>query len=220
MSLTEALVALVVGFALLALSATVTLRMAGVVAELRVDAEVVEIHRLVGGVLDTELAGARPGLDWAEDPDGLAVRAFRGWGVVCRPVEDGAIVGWMGLRLPDPAKDSLELVLADGRSVVVGLESTAAADPDPCSGSGAARVVRWPAELEVRPDPVLVRLFERGLYALTDAFRYRRGRGGRQPLTPAVLDADRSGLRVVDGVPEARLGMPDGSVRVRRWVAR
>ncbi len=42
---------------------------------------------------------------------------------------------------------------------------------------------------------VLARLFERGSYHVSGAaLRYRRGRGGRQPLTPEVFDTPPSGF--------------------------
>ena len=128
MSLAEMLIAVLAGFVLLLVAWSSTLRMADTSARLRRNAQLVEVHRLVTGVLDAELAGARPGVDWVEDPAGLAVRAFRGWGVVCRPFDQAVVVDWRGLRLPDPTKDSLELVLADGRSTVVDLTSAATAD--------------------------------------------------------------------------------------------
>lgn len=217
MSVVEALTALLAGIVLLAAGWSLTGGMARAAADLRSDAEAVEVHRLVGSVLDAELAGARPGVDVMADPGGLALRVFRGWGVVCSTSMNGVAVEWRGLRLPDPTKDSLELTLADGRQRVVALVETSAGSE--CEGSGDVRRLIWPdGSLTGYPAPVLVRVFERGVYSVTDAFRYRRGAGGRQPLTPAILDAARSELAVVAGAPEVRVAIPGGSVRTRRWV--
>ena len=42
---------------------------------------------------------------------------------------------------------------------------------------------------------LVARIFERGSYHVVGrALRYRRGLGGRQPLTPNVFDDDRSGM--------------------------
>ena len=81
---------------------------------------------------------------------------------------------------------------AEGRWRAVDLVSVAA-EPS-CAGeapfdAGVGSVgERW--RLGAAPaDPVLLRLFETGSYHLSGgALRYRRGSGGRQPLTAAVLE--------------------------------
>jgi hypothetical protein len=66
-------------------------------------------------------------------------------------------------------------------------------------------VQRWKWHQGGAPAPVLVRLYERGTYYLADgAFRYRRGAGGRQPLTPERV-APGSGFRPVVGGVEIRV---------------
>jgi hypothetical protein len=220
MRVAEALVALLVGMALLEGGARILARAARESGEIVTRAERLETYRLVGSVLDAELAGARAGLDWSADPAGLALRVFRGWGAACAAGGPGVVVAHRGLRAPEPDKDSLELVLGDGGTRWVALAAVEATDPDVvCPAAGDPLRLRWPDDLEDADRPVLVRVFERGLYAVTDAFRYRRGAGGRQPLSPSTLDADLSFLRVDGGAPEVILAPPDGApARVRRWV--
>lgn len=185
--------------------------------------EVVETGRLVGGLLDRELVGARPGLDWRADPDGVALRAWRGTVVACPGDSAAGLAGWYrGLRRPDPTKDSLELVLADGSTAVVALRSVTGADLSggPCAPRGPEGLrLRWDGD-DASPRPALARVFETGLYAVDGALRYRRGAGGRQPLTPLVLDAGASALTAgPEGVEVSMVPLEgEGEERTRRWV--
>ncbi len=121
--------------------------------------------------------------------DELGLRAFRVTGLPCGPgrgSEGGAGVPPTltvpllpsGTRLPDPAKDSVEAVLPDGtlwRTVLQSAERTSE-----CGGALTVTVEGSPGV-----DPLLLRFYERGAYSLSArALRYRRGGGGRQPLTP------------------------------------
>jgi hypothetical protein len=220
MRLVEVMVALMVGFGLLAAGWRVLARGAVAGRELLDRSEFMEVQRLAPWVLELELAGARAGIDWAEHADGLAVRAYRGWGLPCAGPGnaddgDGLVVGYQGLRLPEPDKDSLQLTRADGLQRVVALTSVAALDPPPdvsCPPEGRVLHLGWAEEAldETTGWPgagrvAFLRLFEHGLYAVDDAFRYRRGAGGRQPLTGSVLDAAGSSLRVRGGRPVLEL---------------
>jgi hypothetical protein len=221
MKVLEVAVALAVGFLVIVTGWGLLARGAEASRALLARNDLLEVQRVTTWVLERELAGARPGLDWSPHPDGLAVRAFRGWGLACAVADGGAsgsnselpgvVIDYRGLRQPDPAKDSLQLTAADGRRRVVDLADIAGREPTDvgCPPDSRALHLRWNGD-DVDPVAppravVLVRVFERGLYAVDDAFRYRRGAGGRQPLTNAVLDADGSWLGVRDGVPALEL---------------
>ncbi len=71
--------------------------------------------------------------------------------------------------------------------------------------------------LGLEPEPAsrgIVLIFERGSYHLADgAFRYRRGRAGRQPVTEALLAA--GSFEVERGLVHVRLRLhPDSVARV------
>jgi hypothetical protein len=236
--LLEVVVALAVGFLLLTAGWRV-LGEAAVAGRALIDrSELLEVERLAPWLLERELAGSRPGEDWAPAPEGLSVRAYRGWGARCTDVASGegapgVVVGYRGLRQPDVAKDSVELTHADGRQSVAPLEGVATVDPadlegwggagDRCTADTRPLQLRWPEDDRVVSTPgdavVFVRVFERGLYAVDDALRYRRGAGGRQPLTAAVLDAGRSGLTAAGEEPALALaGRAGGALRHRALI--
>ena len=116
--------------------------------------------------------------------------------------------------MPDPEKDSVLFVTVDG--------SWAAADLVGSSPTGTRCALAPESPLQlwrfsgVPPvGTVLGRVYERGTYYASDgALRYRRGAGGRQPLTPEVLDTRLGGFRVNGGatalelVPIAGYGEP------------
>lgn len=162
--------------------------------------------RATAWILQEELEGvAAPDDVSAPAGDSVSLRAFRGTGRVCgagAPAD--VLVRWSGTRAPDPAKDSVLVLGSDGAWTTRALAARALT-PGGCGvGSPAAAGVeeRWGLD---RPAPaaLLLRVFERGSYHLADdAFRYRIGAGGRQPLTPANVDAARSSLTAA---PPARV---------------
>lgn len=130
-------------------------------------------------------------------PDSLPLRAFRGLGLPCgEAVAPQVLVAARGLRRPDPEKDSLLVLVASGSWWVSGLERAAAASGRACAHEGG--VQHWTLT-DSFPEPILLlRYFERGTYHLAaGAFRYRRGGGGRQPLTSVNLATPPSGFFVV-----------------------
>jgi hypothetical protein len=146
-------------------------------------------------------------------PDTARLRAFRGGGPVCAVADAVVQVLYRGVRLPEPAKDSVLLVGLHGDEVV-GLVSYGRG-PE-CGGSARLVLARSPTA-----PPVMALVFESGTYALSGgAIRYRRGEGGRQPLTEALLtemafEAGPAGVRAhlapdSDSLP--RLRGPRGSV--------
>lgn len=163
--------------------------------------------RVASLLLDVEAGGF---VGASGRPGEVAVRAHRWWGVSCDavPRPGRAALAWRGLRRPDPAKDSLLLIAADGFAAVRALDRVSSSPL--CAVDGIE--VAWTARVG-EPVPVAVRGFERGAYRVDDAFRYRRGRGGAQPLTAARLDPDSSRLEVGPG--EVRLRIDPRPAR--RW---
>ena len=125
--------------------------------------------------------------------DSIPIQAYRGWALICPiPGRSGeARVGRLGIRGPNPEKDSLVLPSVAG-AIVVALIAVRA-DSVGCGSAGVSE--RWLFDPPIVPDSGIARYFERGsLHISGGALRYRRGRGGRQPLTPAVLHIGSSGL--------------------------
>lgn len=162
--------------------------------------------RVVNLVLDVEASGF---VGPSGIPGEVEVRAHRWWGIVCDavPGPGAATVRWRGLRRPDPAKDSLVVIAPDGSEAVRRLERVGTSTA--CGGS-ALRLVWTP--LPHDPAPAVLRGFERGAYRVDDAFRYRRGGGGAQPLSAARFDPDSSALVVTPGGLRLRM-----DPRPSRW---
>jgi len=189
-SLVETLVATLLGAFLVHLGLTTLLRVDQFSRTLSYRHDVVMSVRVTRRVLQGELSRAGRGEDLIVGDDSIAVRAFRGVGIVCVPIGGRvAVVAYRGSRQVDPAKDSLEVVGADGSLTVLDLVG-ARASGTPCPiAVGREGVQEWVTDRDLPTDAVLVRPFERGSYHLSNsAFRYRRGAGGRQPLTPDVWD--------------------------------
>jgi hypothetical protein len=182
--LAEALIAVLLTAVLLHVAWTIAARHTRAVLELIRRAEVLEAGRITGWVLRSELQPSRPGTDWHAAEDGLTARVFRSLAVPCPDSSGpGVLVARLdGLRAPDVAKDSLLLLEPDGRWRGYRVERVGRGGE--CAGEPMMRL-----ELD---DPTAggyaARLYEHGSYHLVDgALRYRRGRGGRQPLTPRSL---------------------------------
>jgi hypothetical protein len=158
------------------------------------EAEGLETVRTVGWLLAREVSGGRWGWEVREvGADSVVLRAFRGVATVLGNGggEERLRVCYGGVRRPAPEKDSVLLMGPDGGWRAFDLE-------DRVSGGGSCTGVRR-GEVEIwtlgrTPDlpdgSVLGRVFESGTYHLVEgAFRYRRGGGGRQPLTPERIHA-------------------------------
>jgi prepilin-type N-terminal cleavage/methylation domain-containing protein len=160
--------------------------------------ELAEAVRIAGTVLVGEARVLEPGVDLGVlTADSVALRAFRGAGVVCGVVGEDVLVRYRGLRDPEPDKDSV-LVLgpeeAAEQAVVLG---ASAAAPGGCPTGEGEEVYRWRLGIEP-PAGTPVLLYESGSYHLAaGAFRYRRGESGRQPLTTEVVEAESSGFRAL-----------------------
>jgi len=204
-SLPEALVALLLGLFVAHLGLSTLARLRELQHRLSSRADAIVSMRVARHALRSELRRGLPGVDWEVGGDSLSLRAFRGSALLCPHVSASAdlVVWFTGDRRPDPAKDSVVLVEADGTSQLRDLVAVGPA-PLPCGSLPADSLEVWTLDAPAYPDIVLARLFERGSYHLAlSALRYRRGNSGRQPLTPEVWEDAGTGWVEAGG----RLGM-------------
>lgn len=215
-SLVEAIVALVLGAFVVHLGLATLLEVDRRVAESSVRTDASLAARIVRVVLRAEFNGADPSVDWSVGPDTIALRVFRGVGVVCPgTVADSTVrVAYRGGRDPDPARDSLEVRGTVGPAIRLALTATRNSSA-PCSIRRAGETVQeWAVDGAFPSGAVVVRPFERGSYHLTGgALRYRAAGGGRQPLTPEVFVDGGSGFEFSG--PLARVVL--APVVGRRW---
>lgn len=186
-SLVESLVAIILSLLLTTVCIAAAAAVRSNVEDLITRRDRIEVERVVTQLLTTELRGVRPGIDWeAPGGDSLSLRAFRGWALLCPSGDSGGpLAAPRGIRMPDSAKDSV-LVLGPGGGWFAARLVRRGAAEGQCGPSGG-RVERW--ELDPPVTGPVARYYERGSYHLSDgALRYRRGRGGRQPLTAQLLD--------------------------------
>ena len=102
------------------------------------------------------------------------------------------VVAYHGERAANPVKDSVLILTAEGwrRADLTGRAS----GPRSCGMDLGGDAEVWTIDPPVTGG-LVVRIFERGSYHVSGgALRYRRGRGGRQPLTLDVFDRDRSSI--------------------------
>lgn len=148
-----------------------------------------DLVRTAHVVLGAELRTLAPADIAALTVDSIRIRAVRGSGVICGLDGGQVLVRYRGVRRPDPAKDSVLLVLeAATAGVAYALEAVAAVTAPTADGAacgGALRLSLAGGPPEVPAGVALV--FETGAYSLAGALRYRRGAGGRQPLTEELL---------------------------------
>lgn len=161
---------------------------------LRVEAS--EARRITRSILGSEIRYLVPHHDLRlVDRERIELRVLRGLAISCAVEADGIMVRYRGIRGPDPEKDSLIVIGAEGRGTLELLASRPMGDS--CAGEEVRpgeRVYRWGLDRE-RGTGRLFLLFESGSYHLSEgAFRYWRGASGRQPLTPELFDDERTGL--------------------------
>jgi hypothetical protein len=211
-SLPEALLAILILFLAVPSAISVFSQFRTAVAGGEARSEGLETVRTVAWLLAEELSGGRPFRDWQAGPgDSVSLRAYRGLGVVSPGFNGtgGLPVCYRGLRNPNPEKDSVLLLGKDGRWKAHDLAARIQSS-DECDGG---RNETWDL-LPPPGNPVLARVFENGSYHFADgALRYRRGRGGRQPITPE---------RIESGSLKARSGGPahlTWRVILRAWTA-
>lgn len=166
-----------------------------VASRLRFEMDLLSARRLVAIVIGKELRAGVRGRDWIGPVlDSLSLRAFRGWGPVCGSGgEPGKIlVAYHGERVANPVKDSVLILTANGWR---GADLTGrASSPGSCGTALGGNPEVWTIDPPVT-GALVARIFERGSYHVSGgALRYRRGRGGRQPLTLEVFDDARSSM--------------------------
>lgn len=189
----EALVALLLGLFIVHLGLDTLARVRSAQAAMAARSDVLLSTRIGRNVLRRELRHSMAGRDWTAAPDSLALRAFRGYAMVCSADSTGSVLllAYHGDRAPDPSKDSVLLIAPEGATHVRALVAVRAA-PAPCA-LGGGEPASWQVDEPPPDEPAVARLFEHGSYHLSgNALRYRPRDGGRQPLTPEVLsDASR-----------------------------
>lgn len=151
--------------------------------------DVISARRLATTVLGRDLRRGIAGRDWLGPVgDSLPLRAFRGWGLACPGGTTGpgvTVVAYRGERAPNPAKDSV-LVLTDEGWLAADLVGRAGTTQPLCPDGLDSDTELWTLDPPV--SGALMRVYEHGSYHLADgALRYRRGRGGRQPVTAEVF---------------------------------
>jgi hypothetical protein len=191
----EVLLSLLLGLAVISLGWGALARQRSVATRLASEMDLLLAQRLGALVIGKELRSGMRGTDWMVlAPDSLSLRAFRGWGPVCGAGTDPGriVVAYLGERVANPAKDSVLILTVNGWRLA-DLTARTANGGSCASGLGGA-VERWTIDPPVG-GALLARIFERGSYHIGEgALRYRRGLGGRQPLTPAVFDDEKSAM--------------------------
>jgi hypothetical protein len=212
------IVALLLGCLVVGLALATLARQRAVQAELTARAERLAAARLARHLLGWEFRAAGGSGAYVAGPDSLALRAYRGLGLVC-PGEGGPRELWVsasGIRAADPAKDSVELLLESGAAMVLGLEALDGSVRR--CGVAPEPLERWTLSGPAPAGVVMGRWFERGSYHLSGgALRYRRGLAGRQPLTPEVVRVPESSFVVGAQGLRLDLVLGDGRVAADFW---
>ena len=221
----EVLVSLLLGLAVISLGWRALAHQRTVASRLRSQMDLLSARRLAAVVIGKELRAGVRGRDWIVGaPDSLSLRAFRGWGPVCGlgPDPGNIVVVYHGERMANPVKDSVLILTADGwRRADL---TRRAPGVGSCSMDLGGDVETWTIDPPV-PGALVARIFERGSYHVSGgALRYRRGRGGRQPLTLDVFDDDRSSIEAREAGVVFRLAADrsnpgdDSSAALRFWI--
>jgi hypothetical protein len=157
-------------------------------------AEALDALRTATALLDRELRPLTRGDYALAPPDSIALRAFRGLALPCDSSAGALRVRYAGIRLPDATKDSV-VALAAGGEVVAGVTGIAAASANASCAATADETVLALTTTAPLPDAPVLLVFERGAYSLGGGvLRYRRGLGGRQPITAPAFDGAATGL--------------------------
>jgi len=189
-SLLELLVAMVLGVLLLGSAIQLFTALTRAVERSIARADRMEAVRTAWVTVERELRAGLPARDWEVTPGGvLELRAFRGVGRVCVGEPEPGVYGvaWRGDRLPVPGRDSVMVLYDDGGWRAAGLTGWWEGW-EPCAAGTDERAARMEWDGPRAGRPLVVRVFERGSYSFHNrAFRYERGEGGRQPLTPEIF---------------------------------
>lgn len=182
-------------------------------------AEVLEATRTGAAVLHADLAALDPLSDvHLAEPESLTLRVFRGVGVVCGFAGPDPLVRYRGVRQPDPQKDSVIVLTASPRprAEILSFASPAVAGCAVSAGEELflIRLATVPSASD------LLAFYEVGSYHLERALRYRRGAGGRQPITAEVF-ADSSRVAAFSGTTALTVELfPEASSSYLRGVSK
>jgi len=161
--------------------------------------------RVASLVIGAETRAAAPADIHGIGPDSLAVRIFRGTGIVCAHENDVTHMRYRGFRQPDPVKDSVLIADTDEVISVSGYGSMGR----PC-GTGEVSLGLRLGGAPQRVGTVLL-VFETGTYHFsTRALRFRRGNEGRQPITDEMLDDAHTGFTPSGSAFSARITLRAG----------
>lgn len=156
-------------------------------AEQRDRTRAAEAVRAASLILEAELRQLTPSDVVAVAAESVRIRAMRGSGAVCGVEGAALLVRYRGVRLPNPAKDSLLLVTGSDGEERPHFAVTEVAWDAACGGALRLGLDVGPAGVPP-PHAGLALIYETGAYHLSDgALRYRAGGAGRQPLTEAVF---------------------------------
>lgn len=194
-ALTEAIVAATLLLMLVQVSWWVTAVQSVVGTRVVTGSRILDETRLIHHVITAEVEQGRGGVDWRLDRGELHLRAFRGTAYRCsgQPVR-GVAVAVSGYRLPDPAKDSVLVLHADGVWRPAALVGRSRRGVPRCEELDGFNAEVWHLD-PPRTDLLVATYYERGAYRFSDgAFRYRRGNGGWQPLTGEGIEVDSAAL--------------------------
>jgi len=199
----QSLVELVVALLLLALFATTALGLLTAELGLFRDAadatEAGNAARFAARLLHSEIATLTAADSRGFDADSSRQRVFRGAAIVCAVAATTATVRYIGLRAPDPAKDSA-LVLTTAGETSRPVAAASPASVPGCSPGPSEIVLELDLGTGLQTGDLLL-LFETGTWHLSgSALRYARGAGGRQPLTPEVFLDDSTRI-TADSTP-------------------
>ena len=211
----EVLVALLLGLLLVHAGLDALARLDAARRRIAARTDALVALRVSRHVLRRETRHGVAGIDWRAGGDSLSLRAFRGAAVVCGLDQGPAdiVVSYRGDRAPDPTKDSVLLVTDEGERTTRALAGTAPASTT-CTALDTLGAAVWRLDAAPPEGIVAAKLFERGSYYVSGAaLRYRRGPGGRQPLTPETLApssgwAELGSWLALELVPADTLGGP------------
>lgn len=167
---------------------------------------VVSATRLALHVLRTDLRLAAPDSDvHGFGRESIAARLPRASGAVCGTAPGQIWIRATGMREPDVRKDSILIISARGEQV--GAILTASQDPGTCAPVPGTTVYRLTTTTAaITAGAALV--FESGTYYLREnAFRFRIGAEGRQPLTEEVFQDAGSGFALAGDSAHANLAV-------------
>jgi prepilin-type N-terminal cleavage/methylation domain-containing protein len=139
--------------------------------------------------------------------DSIALRVFRGRGIICDRTGGDLMVRYTGDRLPDARKDSLVVITPAGEAAAAlyAVRSLTSG----CTLAAGEQLLQLTTD--DTPGIALALVFESGSYYFSGkALRYRVGGEGRQPLTAEVLGGTPLGFTSIDSSSIRFTIVPDG----------